>query len=175
MKNIPQRCFTAVLACFFYSANVMAGCNLDRLMGLSYQSAHAILKFDQPYAGVPDRYIFVSGDKACRGYKTLSGAVVRIVFLSNQLVQIEVRERSRKSQRKRVLANWAESNYGVKSGKPVGYFSNEPNAQWHWEISSAVITYSIVTTELEIIEYVQIQSTVHEELFSRFGSQLDKQ
>ena len=173
MKNIPQRCFAAVLACFFYSANVMAACNIDRLMGLSYQSAHAILKFDQPYAGVPDRYIFVSGDKACRGY--LSGAVVRIVFLSNQIVEIEVRKRSRKSQRKRVLAKWAESNYGVKSGKPVGYFSNEPNAQWHWETSSAVITYSIVTTELEIIEYVQIQSTVHEELFSRFGSQLDKQ
>ena len=74
-----------------------------------------------------------------------------------------------------IAIKWAESNYGVKSGKPVDYFSNEPNAQWHWETPSAVILYAIVTTKREIVEYAEIQSSVHKELFARFGAEQDKQ
>ena len=57
----------------------------------------------------------------------------------------------------------------------MDYFSNEPNAQWHWETPSAVILYAIVTTKRQIVEYAEIQSSVHKELFARFGAEQDKQ
>ena len=57
----------------------------------------------------------------------------------------------------------------------MSYFDNEPNAQWNWETLNAVITYSIVTTAFEIVEYVQIQSTQHDELYSRFYTERESE
>ena len=69
MKNISHLGFATILITFFCSADVMAACSLSRLLGLSYQSAHAILEFDDPYPGLPDQQVYVDSTKVCPGNK----------------------------------------------------------------------------------------------------------
>ena len=172
MKNISKSISIVCITAILFSTNVMAACDLQRFkFGTSYERVQKHFDTGLEKAPVSIQMLFVPGSDVCEGQKVFLGAPVIFTFLYNKLVQIEVNRLSKKS----LLGAWAESVYGVKSNKPRSYFSSEPNAQWHWDKSAAVITYSIVTYGIERDEYIQIQSKRHEELFAKWAEEEESQ
>ena len=172
VRYMLKSLFISIIACLGFSANVMAACDLQRFkFGTSYERVQKHFDTGLEKAPVSIQMLFVPGSDVCAGEKVFLGTPVIFTFLYNKLVQIEVNRLSKKS----LLGAWAESVYGVKSNKPTSYFSSEPNAQWHWDKSTAVITYSIVTYGAERHEYIQIQSKRHEELFAKWAEEEESQ
>ena len=172
VRYMLKSLFISIIACLGFSANVMAACDLQRFkFGTSYERVQKHFDTGLEKAPVSIQMLFVPGSDVCTGEKVFLGSPVIFTFLYDKLVQIEVERLSKKA----LLGAWAESVYGVKSNKPRSYFSSEPNAQWHWDKSTAVITYSIVTYGIERDEYIQIQSKRHEELFAKQAEEEESQ
>lgn len=172
VQYMSKSLFISVIVCLAFSANVMAACDLQRFkFGTSYERVQKHFDTGLEKAPVSEQILLVPGNDVCTGEKVFLGSPVIFTFLYDKLVQIEVERLSKKA----LLGQWAESVYGVKSNKPRSYFSAEPNAQWHWDKSEAVITYSIVTYGAERHEYIQIQSKRHEELFAKWAEEEESQ
>ena len=168
MQYMSKSLFISVIVCLVFSTNVMAACDLERFsFGSSYNKVQKHFGSMLESAPVSRQMFTMPGEEVCAGERTFVGVPVFFTFLYDKLVQIEVNRLSKKP----LLGPWAESVYGTKPDKPPSYFGNQPNAQWSWESSSKVILYSITTQGLEMTEYLQIQSTMHQHLFERLASE----
>ena len=173
MKYFKKVMVVTIATCFFYSAEGMAACSLQHYpLDASYADIQGKLNMSGLQGGKSEAILSVSGEQVCNSHKAFLGAAVNFTFLYEKLVQIEI---TRYSKKKPILVRWAESVHGAKQVKPPSFFSNEPNAQWSWNKPSAVITYSITSEGLDLVEYVQIQSKTHDSLFVRHAKELEKQ